>query len=124
MLWKRCCNAESMTSGESRFESLMTGVRGVLMGAQSDIPGPAGCKHALDVALLADGDGALLPIANDLATEVVLCLAIVSAVEGREEILLEALEVLDGRARTEQVIDVGGHNDVRAVAAARRPSPD
>eukprot|EP00961_Rhodomonas_salina_P176629 2380552-Rhodomonas_salina.1 len=102
MLLKRHCNAGSTTS----------------------VRHPAGCKHVLDVALLADGDGALLPVANDLATEVVLRLAIVSAVEGREEVLLEALEVLDGLARTEYVIDVGGHYDVQAVAAARRPSPD
>eukprot|EP00961_Rhodomonas_salina_P267448 3613717-Rhodomonas_salina.1 len=80
MLWKRHCNAGSTTSvGHS-----------------------AGCKHVLDVALLADGDGALLPVANDLAAEVILRLAIISAVERREEVLLETLEVLDGRARTEQ----------------------
>eukprot|EP00961_Rhodomonas_salina_P180775 2439784-Rhodomonas_salina.1 len=42
-------------------------------------------QHALDVPLLAEGDGARLPVANDFATKVVLRLAVVGAVEGFQE---------------------------------------
>eukprot|EP00961_Rhodomonas_salina_P028727 387599-Rhodomonas_salina.1 len=84
----------------------------------------ASAQHALDVRLLADSGGTCLPVADDFATKVVLRLAIVGAVEGFQEVLLEALEDIKGRASAKQVVDVCGDNQVGAVLAPCWPSPD
>eukprot|EP00961_Rhodomonas_salina_P044400 596292-Rhodomonas_salina.1 len=65
----------------------------------------ASVQHVLDVPLLADSDGTSLPVADDFATKVVLCLAVVGAIEGFQEVLLEVLEDIKGRASAEQVVN-------------------
>eukprot|EP00961_Rhodomonas_salina_P290652 3927562-Rhodomonas_salina.1 len=70
----------------------------------------ASAQYALDVPLLADSDGTSLPVADDFATEVVLRLTVVGAVEGRQEVPLEELEDVKRRASAEQVIYVCGDN--------------
>eukprot|EP00961_Rhodomonas_salina_P053776 721595-Rhodomonas_salina.1 len=61
-----------------------------------------------------DSDGTLLSVADDFATKVVLCLTVGSAVEGRQEVQLEELEDVKGRASlsSEQVVDVCGDNQL------------
>eukprot|EP00961_Rhodomonas_salina_P085792 1152222-Rhodomonas_salina.1 len=56
----------------------------------------ANVQHVLEVPLLTDGDGASLPVSNDLATKVFLCLAVISAVKGHQEILLKELKDIKG----------------------------